>query len=125
MSKTDDDVPPVRPFADFLIEQAAGRTHHELGEGLHDLISRVRDTGKKGTITLCVTVAPMKDNVDVLVVSDEIKLKLPEHNRKDSIFYPDENGNLTRRDPRQLDFESLREVPKSAKPDPSTLKDVQ
>lgn len=101
----------IRPFADWLTEQAKGRTHAELGEGLHDLIARVQDTGKKGTITLTVTVEPMKKDASLLVVSDEIKLKLPEHDRPAAVFYADKNGNLTRDNPDQLTFESLREVP--------------
>lgn len=100
----------VRPFADWLREQSNGKTHEELSEGLHDVIARVRDTGKKGTVALIVTVAPMKGDVDVLVVSDQIKVRLPEHDRKTSLFYPDAQGNLTRNDPNQFTFESLREV---------------
>ena len=53
----------------------------------------------------------MKGDTDVLVISDEIKLRLPEHDRKASLFYTDKTGNLTRSDPQQLAFESLREVP--------------
>ena len=101
----------VRPFADWLIEQSGGNTHDELGHALHDLVARVLDTGKKGSVTLTVTVAPLKDDVEVLIVTDEIKLRLPEHDRKASLFYPDESGNLTRQDPNQLTFDSLREVP--------------
>ena len=100
----------VRPFADWLREQSGGKTHDELSDALRDLTSRVRDTGKKGTVTLTVTVAPLKGDADVMVVSDEIRLKLPEHDRKASLFYPDADGNLTRTDPNQLSFESLREV---------------
>jgi hypothetical protein len=100
----------VRPFADWLREQSGGKTHDELSEALWDLVARVRDTGKKGTVTLTVTVAPMKGDKDVLIVSDEIKLRFPEHDRKASLFYPDANGNLTRSDPNQLAFEGLREV---------------
>lgn len=106
----DDDV-FIRPFADWLREQSKGATHDELGEGLHTLIQRVRDTGKKGSIVLTVTVERLKGDHDVLVVSDEIRLKLPEHDRKASLFYPDENGNLSRTDPNQLTFEGLKEVP--------------
>jgi hypothetical protein len=100
----------VRPFADWLREQSGGKTHEELGVALYDLVGRVRDTGKKGTVTLTITVAPLKNDVDVLVVSDEIKLRVPEHDRKASLFYADKTGNLTRQDPGQLTFESLREV---------------
>lgn len=117
------DEPYVRPFADWLREQSTGKTHDELSEALHDLIAKVRDTGKKGTLNLVVTVAPLKDDIDVLIVSDEIKLKLPEHDRKASMFYPDANGNLTRTDPNQLTFESLKEVP--APDQPRTANDTQ
>lgn len=102
--------PPVRPFADFLREQAKGHSHDELSEGLRDLVARVRDTGKKGSITYTVAVEQMKDG-DALIVKDEIKLKLPEHDRDASLFWADKDNNLTRSDPNQLTFESLREVP--------------
>lgn len=106
-----DDDPVIRPFADWLREQSSGSTHEELGDALFDLVARVRDTGKKGSLSLTITVAPMDKDVDVLVVTDEIRLKLPEHDRKASLFYPDKTGNLSRSDPQQLTFDSLREVP--------------
>lgn len=36
---------------------------------------------------------------------------MPEYDRPSGVFYADENGNLTRDNPDQLAFESLREVP--------------
>ena len=101
----------VRPFADWLREQSKGLTHEELSDALRDLTARVVDTGKKGSITLTITIAPLKGDVGALVVADEIKLKLPEHDRAASLFYPDKHGNLSRSDPNQLSFDSLREVP--------------
>lgn len=100
----------VRPFADWLREQAGGKSHDELSDALFDLVQRVKDTGKKGTVSYTISVGPMKGDKDVLVISDEIKLRLPEHDRKASLFYTDKTGNLTRQDPNQLAFESLREV---------------
>ncbi len=105
----------IRPFADVLREQAKGRTHDELSEALHQLVARVQDTGRKGALTLVITVEPLpKGDGRALVISDEIKLKLPEHDRESSMFFTDRDGNLTRRDPNQLTFESLREVPPPA-----------
>jgi hypothetical protein len=104
------DAPRVRPFSDFLLEQAKGHSHVELSEGLRDLVNRVQDTGKKGSITYVVTVEPTK-GTDALTVSDEIKLRLPEHDRDASLFFSDEDGNLVRTDPNAMVFESLREVP--------------
>jgi hypothetical protein len=104
--------PPIRPFADWLRDQARGATHDELSEGLRDLVAKVKDTGKKGTLTLTISVEQLKNaDGNALVVKDEIRLKLPEFDRQASLFYADENNNLVRDDPRQLAFESLREVP--------------
>lgn len=112
MPKPNDDDTVVRPFADALIELSGGRTHTELSEQLHQLIAAVRDTGKKGSLTLTITVSRMKNaSENTLTVTDDVKAKLPAHDRNVSVFYADANGNLTRRDPNQLAFESLREVP--------------
>lgn len=110
--------PVIRPFADALREMQSGRTHTELSEQLHELIARVRDTGKKGSLTLTITVAPVKNaSENTLTVSDIVTAKLPAHDRRVSLFYADADGNLTRRDPNQLEFESLREVPAPTTPD--------
>jgi hypothetical protein len=73
-----------------------------------------------------LTVQPMKKNPDVLEVTDDVRLKLPKHDRKASIFYPDADGNLTRTDPNQLTFEGLREVPEpDRRRSPATSKEKQ
>lgn len=115
-----DDEKAIRPFSDFLRDQNRGRTHDELSEGLNDLVARVKDTGKKGTVTLIVSVEPMKGNEDALLVHDEIKLKLPEHDRGSSIFFADKEHNLRRDDPNQPAFEFLTEVPAPAGLNPET-----
>lgn len=71
----------VRPFADFIREHGHGRTHDELSEGMRDLIQKVKDTGRKGSVTLKITVEPMKKDDRMVVVSDSLKLRLPEHDR--------------------------------------------
>ncbi|PYG00186.1 hypothetical protein SAMN05216184_104125 [Georgenia satyanarayanai] len=106
------DDPVIRPFADWLREQQSGRTHDELSQNLRDLVSAVVDTGKKGTLTLQITVAPFdRAEGDALIVSDAVKLSLPQHDRRKSIFHADKHHNLTKDDPAALPFDSLREVP--------------
>lgn len=120
MPRTD---PPDEPreFASFLLEQARGHSHSELSQGLHDLVARVRDTGKKGSITYTVAIEPMKGNSDQLIVKDAIKLKLPEHDRAASIFFADRAGNLVRNDPNQPSlFGEVAEVPRAAVVDLTT-----
>ncbi|NUO58975.1 MAG: hypothetical protein HOV78_20125, partial [Hamadaea sp.] len=71
-----------------------------------------KDTGKKGAITLTITVEPMKKAEDrMVVVGDKIAIKLPEHDRPAAVWFVGKDGNLQRDDPDQLSFESLREVP--------------
>lgn len=106
----------TRPFADFLREQSAGRTHDDLTTGLAEVVAAVKDTGKKGTITLTITVAPLDKNGNALTVTDAIKKVVPQHDRRKSIFYADDAGNLTKDDPMQPTFEGLREVPAIATP---------
>lgn len=115
----------ARPFSDFIREQNRGRTHDELSDGLRDLVARVEDTGKKGTISLVITVEPLKGNEACLTVSDEIKLKLPEHDRGSSIFFRGTDGNLQRDDPNQITFDFLREVtpPPGVNPETGEVKD--
>jgi len=107
MSDTDDQ--QVRPFAAWLQEQARGKTHLELSEALHDLVAKVRDTGKKGTLVLKVTVEPLDHDGDAMKVTDAIELKLPEHDRPASVAFVDHAGNLTRKDPKQPEL-PLRRV---------------
>ncbi len=113
--------PEILPFVVFL--QGRSRTHDELSEGLWDLVSRVRDTGKKGSLQLTVHVEIDKKAGGVLVVSDEIKLKLPEHERPGAFFWVDRNGNLSRQNPQQPELDGLRAVPVSDT-DPQNLKEL-
>ncbi|MER7070951.1 hypothetical protein [Terrabacter sp. NPDC000476] len=116
-----DGEPRIRPFADFLREHGRGRTHDELGEALHTLIARVKDTGKKGSLSLTISVEPMKKADErMVVVGDKIAIKLPEHDRPSAVWFVGKDGNLQRDDPDQLSFDSLREVPPPPGVNPTT-----
>jgi hypothetical protein len=100
-----------REFGSFLLEQARGKTHDELSQALHDVTAKVIETGKKGSLTLTLSIGLLdKDPSNGLVITDEIKVKLPEHDRPSSVFYPDRAGNLSRRDPNQMSFEDLATI---------------
>jgi hypothetical protein len=88
----------VVDFATFLAA-VRPKTAHELGEAVQHVTSKVRDTGKKGSITLTLTIEPLNGETDVLAVNDEIRVKAPEHSRKGSLAYPDAHNNLSRTDP--------------------------
>ena len=97
--------PPIRPFADWLHEQSSGKTHDELSEALWDLVQRVQDTGKAGSISLTLHVG--FDGNGRVSTKDEVKLKLPEFNRPATAFFVDKHGNASRRDPNQPELPNI------------------
>jgi hypothetical protein len=95
----------VRPFAEFLQQQRRGLLHGELSDGLHDLLQAVKDTGKAGSLTFQIKVKPAaKGNAEQVLISDLVSVKKPAVERPESIFFLDDNGNLTRQDPRQQEL---------------------
>ncbi len=99
------DDPEIRPFADVLRELGEGATHSELSEAFYDVIQRVQETSKQGSVTL--TLAVGFDGQGRLVVKDEVKFKLPEFSRPETRFFVDKHGNASRRDPNQPLLPSL------------------
>ena len=93
------DDPEIRPFTEVLRELGEGSTESELSEALWDLVQRVQDTTKAGSLTL--TLAVGFDGYGRLTIKDEVKLKLPEFNRPVTAFFVDKTGNASRRDPNQ------------------------
>lgn len=94
-----------RPFDQVLRELGEGQTLDELSEAFYDVIQRVQDTSKAGSVTLHLTIA--FDGQGRLVVKDEVKQKLPEFSRPETRFYVDKAGNASRRDPNQPLLPSL------------------
>ena len=97
----------ARDFAQVLGEMAYGRTQEELTEKLGELVERVQETNKSGTLTLTIKVGMSGENT--VELSDSVKTKLPEFSRPRSLFFVEGEGGLTRQDPRQRSF-GLRDV---------------
>ena len=97
-----------KPFAAFIQEQRNGGLHGELSDSLAELVLAVAEHRQKGVLQLQVIVTPNADGVTV-TVADKVKLTLPEGERGAAIFFVDEDGNLSRQNPRQIEL-PLREV---------------
>ena len=111
MSTNKPDTLPTGSDALAVISQLRrGQTAADLAEGLAELVAAVRATGKKGSLTLKLTLAPHAKGDDViLTLSDDVTLKVPRAERGSSIFYATDSNGLVRNDPRQgeLRFEVL------------------
>lgn len=91
----------TRPFAAVFGELNRGRTATEAATALQELVSAVTDTGRKGTMTITITVAPTGAG-GAVQLSDDIKVKRPSFDRAASLFYVTDDGNLSRSDPNQI-----------------------
>ncbi len=89
-------------FQKTMLEIANGATVGELNDALHKVVAAVRQTGKRGTLTLTVSVSPAaKGATDVLMIETQVKTKLPEPERGMTIFYATDDNRLVRNDPKQ------------------------
>jgi hypothetical protein len=96
--------PEVRPFAAVLQELSRGEVHNDASEQLHALVDAVREHGAKGTLTLQLEVSPVaKGDASSVKVAAKVTSKPPTASPT-SVFFVDDSGNLSRRDPRQIEM---------------------
>ncbi|MFB4306926.1 hypothetical protein [Actinomadura sp. GTD37] len=105
-----DDAGRVRPFAAILQDINGGEFATQIAGDMQDLVTAVRDLGRKGTLTLKFEVAPRKGSSTALNVTARRDLKMPAEEPIESVFFADSGGNLLRDDPRQLALPDLRTV---------------
>lgn len=100
-----------RPFADILRELSGGETYDELTTRLGELVTTVTETGRRGSLTLSLSVKP---NGDLgVIVTPDIKTKLPQRQPGDTFFFVTSGGSLIRNDPRQEQL-PLRRITETA-----------
>lgn len=87
-------------FVAVLNQLRRGAAVVDASEGLAEVVKAVRKTGKKGKLTITITVVPLNKGAAVDIV-DEVNTKLPKPNMGSSLFFADDDGALMRNDPRQ------------------------
>lgn len=102
---TEDDTTQVRPLAAALQEIDRGRLHQQGSEQLHELLAACLQTGKSGSLTMTLEFKVDSADDRRLIVAGRVTTKLPQPPTRTSIFFVDTDGNLTRKDPTQLEFE--------------------
>lgn len=110
---TDDEGKRVRPFAAMLQEIQSGAVADDAAAAMQQLVAAVNEHGKKGDLTVKITVQPLKGNTQALNVSGEVTLKAPKAEPATAVFFYDSAGNLLRDNPKQATIPGLREVGKT------------
>lgn len=99
-------MPKITAFSDQLSALNKGALDVELTEAMADLVQQVRDTHKKGSISLTITVSMLNSSADdVMKLTPEIKLNVPKMAQPSAVFWSTADGDLLRNDPQQSGFE--------------------
>lgn len=89
-------------------------TIRELTEALDIVMKAARATGKKGTITLKIEIAPDKNDEQALTMLADVKHTAPVAERRKALIYHDAaNHTFSKTDPRQLELLAEQEAEKA------------
>ncbi len=110
-------------FAAFLVQHSRGEAHERVSADFHELLAAVNEHGKKGSLTLTVSVEPPKGGMDgsPVAISIDSALKAPKASAPPSLYYVDDDGRPTRNDPRQTSVFDVRDLPTTK----TEIKDIQ
>ncbi|MER6832661.1 hypothetical protein ABT320_01505 [Streptomyces cellulosae] len=105
--------PQEGEFAVFLIQHSRGEAHEQISTEFHELLAAVQEHGRKGSLTIKITVEPPKGHVDgaPLLVGIESDIKAPKAIAPPSMYFVDDEGRPTRNDPRQTAAFDVRDLP--------------
>jgi hypothetical protein len=102
------DAPPRdAAFSQILSGHSSGTKLDEIGAALREATEAATLVGKPAKVIIELTVSNTAQNA--LAVTIKVKSKLPEVPETAAIFFADENYNLVRNDPRQVEL-ALRVV---------------
>ena len=87
-------------FVAVLNQLHRGSAVADASDALAEVVRAVRENGKKGKLSLTITVVPLSkgDAVDLVC---EVTTKTPKPNKGSSLFFVADDGTLLRNDPRQ------------------------
>ncbi|MBU8834169.1 hypothetical protein [Mycolicibacterium goodii] len=94
-----DNKPDVPEFATVLLQHNNGITHDQVTQKLAELVQAVKKEGRKGSITLSVTVLPVKKNNEMVYLQTTFATKIPQEEPVAKLFFTDDKGGLHRNQP--------------------------
>ncbi len=95
-------------FTSTITALRYGELHDELDKSLATLVDACSDTGKVGTLTLTIKLKPGKGGQ--IEVIDDVKMKVPVHERGTTLMFSTPEGELQREDPRQMRIDDVRTI---------------
>lgn len=105
------------PFSQQLAYINKGTLDAELTEALAEVIKAVRETGKKGAVTLTLNCSMLNTrDENTMKVTPKVSRTIPELDRADTIMFSTADGDLLRDDPAQvqMDLKVIEQAPQAA-----------
>lgn len=94
-----------QPFPVTLAAVRKGALVNELTEQLAVIVAGVMEFGKPGKLTLTLSIRPAtKRSSEMVVIEDDLTVKVPQADRPGSLFFATDDGGLSRTDPNQTDL---------------------
>lgn len=99
---------PRRDFQDILTDLEEGQFHADLTTSFPELIRKVQEANLVGTLTITLKVKPRGRQVDII---PSFTAKAPTRKTDPSVFFVDDEGTVTRSDPKQLPLRMAAKPP--------------
>jgi hypothetical protein len=96
--------PYSQPFPVTLAAIRKGALVNELTEQLAAVVAGVMSFEKPGSLTLKLTVKPIAENSEMVVIEDKLTVAAPEADRPPTWFFATDDGGLARQNPTQDDL---------------------
>lgn len=112
---------PSNAFMQVLQTHDGGEVLNKLADAQRQCLEAVQLAGKAASITITIAYAPAAKGAFAVAFS-EPKVKVPAGKPEVSLWFGDENGQLTRNDPRQKEL-ALKTVPDQPKATPIDVVD--
>jgi hypothetical protein len=105
------------PFTQHLNYLNKGTLADELTECMSEVVKAVRDSGKKGSVTVTLNVNSVKGSEDQVSITSSVKHLAPQLDRPATIMFSTADGDLLRDDPDklQMTLKSIESQPVSIK----------
>ena len=105
----------MKSFTVFLTDLNDGQTNAGLTGDLGELLQQVRNTGRSGSMTLKIKIAPATkggQEVDKITITADRKLELPKPEQPTDFFWLTDDAEPSRQHPRQhaLDLREARQM---------------
>lgn len=98
--------PPSNGFTRWFSTHRNGAAGADAFEALQALVAAVRETGKKGSLTITLNVRPATKGIGgAFIVEDDVQVKAPKRERSQALYYGTEDNTLIRENPAQLTME--------------------